>query len=247
VSPERSAALIPTWVWLQFAWRFNWTRWLQMSWIWPINCWRSSDRWAETDRPHHCAPAGPWPGGPAGLGTLLLANLAPLLDQHNGSKSNHSNNRSCEPNWIITTYGDEPLAQDLNTFLAIGQSNVLGDSPKQARYDAIKVLPRSSSIRPHPPRSRLAPPGVECVRKGAKLDHQSEGFHSGGFHSGSLIGILIRLLQVGRGVHGRTLDLLSSTFDLVCIFACQIARGRLKPTFCSLHLCIGLFGHKHHR
>ena len=39
-------------------------------------------------------------------GPLLFTNLAPLLDHHNGAKSNNSNNRSGEPDLIFTAHGD---------------------------------------------------------------------------------------------------------------------------------------------
>ena len=60
---------------------------------------------------------------------------------------------------------------------------------------------------------------------GAVQAQRPGGLHPGAFNSRRLISILVGLLQVGSGVHGRTLDLLGRTFDLVSIFAGQIASG----------------------
>jgi hypothetical protein len=57
------------------------------------------------------------------FGTLLLTNLAPLVDHHNGAKTNHSDNGSREQNLILTTHGDEPLVRGLIASLGAGQSS----------------------------------------------------------------------------------------------------------------------------
>jgi len=46
-------------------------------------------------------------------GTLLLTNQSPLVDHHNGAKTDHRNDPSCDPNLIVTTHGDEPLVRGL--------------------------------------------------------------------------------------------------------------------------------------
>jgi len=75
----------------------------------------------------------------------------------------------------------------------------------------------------------------ECTTEGELLACQLGGF----------AGVLVGLLQVGRGIHSRTLYLLGCSFDLVATVACQLTRGRLEAAFRCLGLGLGFFGHEY--
>jgi len=76
-----------------------------------------------------------------------------------------------------------------------------------------------------------------CSRSKAALTQQS----------GRFIAVLARLLEIGCGVHGRSLSLLGGSFDHGAIGSFEIPRCLLGPPLHRLGLGISLFGHEQQR